>query len=233
MHDEGRDDIVFVLHGDGGKRAELEMMVKGYKLNNVVFSNLVPNKSEIARIIAGSDVCMTIYRAAKEHTWSPNKMFDSLAAGKPVITTDYVAKLNNIVRPVADESLNAAPLYLKAVDLHKELSDDFLLFFAKNHLAIVDEKNIYPLSKDFSDIAAAILELNMLFAPDTSVIHIASIKKIPVFGVYVKYNTRDMIWSPYNTKFDCVITEEPTLKNVTLEEVKKKFIPFLEQTLNG
>jgi ADP-heptose:LPS heptosyltransferase len=97
---------------------------------------------------------------------------------------------------------------------------------------IVDEKYIYPPSKDFSNIAAAILKLNMLFTPDTSVIHIASIKKIPVFGVYVKYNTRDMIWSPYNTKFDCVITEEPTLKNVTFEEVKKKFIPFLEQTLN-
>jgi len=30
-------------------------------------------------------VCMTIYRATKEHTWSPNKMFDSLAAGKPVL----------------------------------------------------------------------------------------------------------------------------------------------------
>ena len=28
---------------------------------------------------------MTIYRAAREHTWSPNKMFDALAAGKPVL----------------------------------------------------------------------------------------------------------------------------------------------------
>ncbi|MFB0555180.1 MAG: hypothetical protein ACETWQ_17870 [Phycisphaerae bacterium] len=62
-------------------------------------------------------------------------------SGKPVITTNYVAELNSMVRPVADESLNAAPLYLKAVDLKKELSDDFLLFFAKNHQAIVDEKN--------------------------------------------------------------------------------------------
>jgi len=61
-------------------------------------------------------------------------------SGKPVITTNYVAELNSMVRPVADESLNAAPLYLKAVDLYKELSDDFLLFFAKNHQAIVDEK---------------------------------------------------------------------------------------------
>jgi glycosyltransferase involved in cell wall biosynthesis len=28
---------------------------------------------------------MIIYRAVKEQTWSPNKMFDALAAGKPVL----------------------------------------------------------------------------------------------------------------------------------------------------
>ena len=38
--------------------------------------------------------------------------------GKPNITVDYVAELNKIVRPVADDSLNAAPLYEKAVELY-------------------------------------------------------------------------------------------------------------------
>ncbi|MBC8471774.1 MAG: hypothetical protein H8D56_20120 [Planctomycetes bacterium] len=61
--------------------------------------------------------------------------------GKPVITTNYVAEFNKIVRPPADESLNAAQLYNKAVDLCEETSDDFLLFFAKNHQAVVDEKD--------------------------------------------------------------------------------------------
>ncbi len=59
--------------------------------------------------------------------------------GKPVITTNYVAELNRKVRPSADESLNAETLYLRAVDLHKELSDDFILFLAENHKAIVNE----------------------------------------------------------------------------------------------
>ena len=30
-------------------------------------------------------VCLTIFRAANENTWSPNKMFDALAAGRPVL----------------------------------------------------------------------------------------------------------------------------------------------------
>ncbi len=77
--------IVLVLHGGGGKRSELQALAKQHKLQNVVFSDLVADKEEVARIVAGCDVCMTIYRAAKEQTWSPNKLFDSLAAGKPVL----------------------------------------------------------------------------------------------------------------------------------------------------
>ncbi len=79
------DHIVLVLHGAGGKRDSLESLARGYGLMNVVFSDLVPDKEEIARIVAGCDVCLTIYRAAKEQSWSPNKMFDALAAGKPVL----------------------------------------------------------------------------------------------------------------------------------------------------
>jgi len=85
LAERGKNNIVFVLHGSGGKRVELEKMASEYKLTNVIFSNLVPDKEQVARIVAGCDVCMTIYRAAKEHTWSPNKMFDALAAGKPVL----------------------------------------------------------------------------------------------------------------------------------------------------
>lgn len=98
---------------------------------------------------------------------------------------------------------------------------------------LFEKKFIYPATKNFDKFAAGILELDMLFSPDTSAIHIASIKKIPVFGLYVKYKTNDMIWSPYNTDFECVISEETNLNNVTFEEVKKKFIPFLEKYLNG
>lgn len=97
---------------------------------------------------------------------------------------------------------------------------------------IIEKEIIYPPTKEFGNFAAAIMNLNFLITPDTSVVHIASINKIPLFGIYVKYNTDDMIWSPYNTEFDCVITEEPTLKNMSFELVKNKLIPFLEKQLN-
>ena len=86
LQQRARDHIVFVLHGDGGMRPQLEELARRYELRNVVFSNLVPDKAAVARIVAGCNACMTIYAATdKEQTWSPNKMFDALAAGKPVL----------------------------------------------------------------------------------------------------------------------------------------------------
>jgi glycosyltransferase involved in cell wall biosynthesis len=77
--------IVLVLLGSGGKRVELQKLASEYELKNVIFSDPASDKEQLARIVAGCDVCLTIYRATKEHTWSPNKMFDALAAGKPVL----------------------------------------------------------------------------------------------------------------------------------------------------
>jgi len=127
--------------------------------------------------------------------------------------------------------------YKKLIELINNYDLNFLLFHdpKDTELAnqITDKTNIYPSTKYFDIIALGILQLDMLFTPDTSLVHIASMKKIPVFGIYVKYNTTDMIWSPYNTEFECVITEEPTLKNVSFEKVEQKFIPFLEKQLNA
>ncbi len=80
----GKDRIAFVLLGSGGRQKELEARARSCGLRNVIFRPPV-SKEEIARVVAGCNACLTIYRAAREHTWSPNKMFDALAAGKPVL----------------------------------------------------------------------------------------------------------------------------------------------------
>ncbi len=54
-------------------------------------------------------------------------------SGRPVITIDYVAELNRINRPVADESLNAAPLYHEAVERYPGLPEDISVLFRKKY----------------------------------------------------------------------------------------------------
>ena len=62
---------------------------------------------------------------------------------------------------------------------------------------------------DFNEFAAVISKLNFLFTPDTSIVHLASAYEIPMFGIYVKYNTTNMIWSPFKAQFNCIITKNP------------------------
>lgn len=81
------DDVVFVLHGRGKERPGLQKRAEEEGLDNVVFSDPVAEKTAVARLAAASDACMTIYKNLPIlHTCSPNKIFDSFAAGKPVLT---------------------------------------------------------------------------------------------------------------------------------------------------
>ena len=101
----------------------------------------------------------------------------------------------------------------------------------KHAFRIYSEREKIYYSPSFDEFAAVISKMNLLFSPDTATIHLAAIYKIPVFGIYVKYATEDMIWYPYGCDFDCVITKEPTLRNVPVKEVLDKFKPFLEKYL--
>jgi glycosyltransferase involved in cell wall biosynthesis len=79
-------DVALVLHGDGKERQTLESRCAADGLSNVIFSDPVAGKEAIAGLAAAADVCMTIYKNLPIlYTCSPNKMFDSLAAGKPVL----------------------------------------------------------------------------------------------------------------------------------------------------
>jgi glycosyltransferase involved in cell wall biosynthesis len=85
----GRRRVAFVLQGDGKRRAALETDVRRRGLGNVVF---VPagDKRAAARLAAASDACMTIFKDVPIlATNSPNKLFDTFAAGRPaIVNTD-------------------------------------------------------------------------------------------------------------------------------------------------
>jgi glycosyltransferase involved in cell wall biosynthesis len=84
LRERGEDGVAFVLHGDGKRRKALEEQAR--ELDNVVFSDPIPDKHAIAEIAAASDACMTIYKDVPIlYTCSPNKLFDTFAAGRAAI----------------------------------------------------------------------------------------------------------------------------------------------------
>ncbi len=85
LQDGGDDSVTFVLQGDGKRRAALEDDVRRRRLRNVV---LLPagDKASTARLAAASDACMTIFKDVPIlATNSPNKLFDTFAAGRPAV----------------------------------------------------------------------------------------------------------------------------------------------------
>jgi len=60
--------------------------------------------------------------------------------GKPVVTKDYIAEFNYLVRPVADESLNAAPLYNKAIEVFEEFPRDISDVLGKIYYEVTEEE---------------------------------------------------------------------------------------------
>lgn len=86
LQEQEDGEIAFILHGGGKRRPQLESFCQRHSLSNIVFSDPVPDKNFVARLVAASDVCMTIYKNVPIlYTCSPNKFFDSLAAGRPVL----------------------------------------------------------------------------------------------------------------------------------------------------
>jgi glycosyltransferase involved in cell wall biosynthesis len=79
------NDIVFVLKGDGKERQILEARCIAEDLTNVIFSEPVA-KEEIPKFASAANVCLNLAINLPILTaCSPNKMFDSLAAGRPVL----------------------------------------------------------------------------------------------------------------------------------------------------
>jgi glycosyltransferase involved in cell wall biosynthesis len=106
-------DMPFVLMGDGKRRAELE----GSAPPNVSFPGAAASKDEVAALAARSGVCLTFFKDVPVlATNSPNKLFDTFAAGRPAIVN-----MDGWMRQLVED--NDAGFYVRdAADLAQKLA---------------------------------------------------------------------------------------------------------------
>lgn len=77
--------IAVVLLGDGKERQALIMRARALGLPNLFFLPAVP-KEEMDQALAAADACLAILKPLQVYkTTYPNKVFDYMAAGRPVI----------------------------------------------------------------------------------------------------------------------------------------------------
>ena len=85
VQDKGVKDIQFVFMGGGAVEPRLKKIVEEKALKNVQFLGLHP-MATVVEVVNLCDVSVTTFRSLPIlQTNSPNKLFDSLSAGKPII----------------------------------------------------------------------------------------------------------------------------------------------------
>lgn len=100
LRDKGDDTIRFLFMGDGATLPELKELVAKYELSNVFFMGN-HGMDIVSEVVNCCDASITSFlNLPILKTNSPNKLFDSLSAGKPIIvnssgwTKDMVEKEN-------------------------------------------------------------------------------------------------------------------------------------------
>jgi len=92
-------NITFLMLGDGKEKAHLTALAQEMALGNVIFLPPVP-KDQISEVIAAADACVAILKPLELYkTTYPNKVFDYMAAGRPVILA-----IDGVIRQVVEDA---------------------------------------------------------------------------------------------------------------------------------
>ncbi len=100
-----RKDISIVLVGDGKDKPVLQAEATRQGLQNLIFLPPIP-KIEMPLALAAADACIAILKPVEMYkTTYPNKVFDYMAAGKPVVLA-----IEGVVREVIENAAGGIPV---------------------------------------------------------------------------------------------------------------------------
>lgn len=99
------DDIIFILIGDGKEKPALISRAEDMQLKNLKFLPPIP-KTEMPEALAAADACIAILKPIPLYgTVYPNKVFDYMAAGRPVILA-----MEGVIRQVIETAQAGIPV---------------------------------------------------------------------------------------------------------------------------
>ncbi len=94
-----KPNIHFLLVGDGKEKGMLQQKALEMQLSNLTFMDPV-SKNQMAEVLAAADACIAILKPLELYkTTYPNKVFDYMAAGRPVLLV-----IDGVIRKVVEEA---------------------------------------------------------------------------------------------------------------------------------
>lgn len=156
-------NIAIVFAGDGAEKPALEVAVRKYNLHNVFFTGLLPKTDIVKWLFLSRASLVTFKNLPVLSSNSPNKLFDSFAAGIPVIQTT-----NGWIKDLVTEEkcgLNAEPHNPESLAIAMErmiTNNDERNAMAENALRLAKTQfNRDILAKKYLDSINEIIELDI------------------------------------------------------------------------
>ena len=139
---QNKTNVKLVFIGDGSERKDLEELVSSYKLENTVFFlGLIP-KTEVVQWYKRALISFVVFKNYPIlSTSSPNKMFDSFAAGVPIIqnTKGWISDIINDYKLGFNVESNNPESMMMAINDSIQ-NADLLFSYAQNVKNIASEK---------------------------------------------------------------------------------------------
>ena len=127
--------------------------------------------------------------------------------------------------------------FKKLISYFSQYDVNILLFSSPSEIEkakqIIDDEKLISAEPTFDKMTAVLKQIDFLFSPDTSLVHIASSYNLPVFGIYINYNTDHVVWYPYNTEHELIVTEKPNFDELEFDTVINKLKIFFERIYYG
>jgi glycosyltransferase involved in cell wall biosynthesis len=137
---ENVNEIHFVLVGDGKEKPVLINEAEKLELTNLTFLDPVP-KNKVAEILSAADACVAILKPIEMFkTTYPNKVFDYMAARKPVILA-----IDGVIREVVEKA--GCGIFCAPGD-PKALADSILYLFNNQKETVSMGNKGYDFLKD-------------------------------------------------------------------------------------
>jgi len=94
--------------------------------------------------------------------------------------------------------------------------------------------HLIPENLSLLDVGAIMNRLDMLITPDTSMVHIARLMKIPVVGMYSGHLRNFRFWRPYGQKHGAVLAKNKlNLHDIEAEQVVEEFDKLFNDIRQG
>lgn len=151
---------------------------------------------------------------------------------KPLIMINIAGALDyRVLRPVtAIPWIKTIKQLLDKQEVQLMICGEKKHYEALTQIAKETHVHLAPFVSSYHEFASLLAGVSMLISPDTSVLHLISSFKIPCLAFFVEDNSGTMLWTPFQSPHEYILTKGPTVNEISSDEIIAGFNSLFSRT---